>query len=76
MTSCNTSADNLINGTDTKSEYLVHFKLVILDADAPARSKYTHTKGHSGYYGCPFCSPKGLRIFKSHAIFSTQLNIV
>lgn len=59
---CNDFQESFINGTETNSDYKVHFKLIVLAADAPARSKCTHTKGHAGYFACPFCSQKGSQV--------------
>lgn len=71
---CMDFAESSMNGTDTGKNFKVHFKLVVMPLDAPARSKCTHTKGHAGYYGCPFCSQKGSRIEESNAMqYSTSI---
>lgn len=53
--------DSSMNGIITESGLKIYFHLTKIVADAPARSKGTHTKGHSSNDGCPFCPQRGSR---------------
>lgn len=41
------------------SRYFFYVKYIV--ADAPARSKLTHTMGHNALHGCPYCSQIGFK---------------
>lgn len=58
---CNDFTKSSSDGTECGDSLKIYFKLKIMPVDAPARSKCTHTKGHTAYYACPFCSQKGTR---------------
>lgn len=45
--------------TVAEKQYFYDLKYIV--ADAPARSKLTHTMGHGALKGCPFCSQIGFK---------------
>ncbi|KAG5444795.1 hypothetical protein CSKR_204080 [Clonorchis sinensis] len=53
--------DVLVNGVS--GVYHIHtIRLVCIICDSPARAFLKQVKGHTGYYGCDYCTQKGVHI--------------
>lgn len=67
----NVTQESDVNGSaiETKTYF---YKIKYIVADAPARSKITHTLSHNAAKGCPYCSQIGFK----EADFGTQFSPV